>query len=99
MQTISIEVASVDDDLAEKAVRAATSAISTLIPLRPDTLHVEPHDDVRGIWAHVYMDDPEKMSSSFHKYVISAYKALIQLYLQQVTSAVIHVDVHEKEEI
>lgn len=97
MQNIAIEIANVDDDLAEQAVQTATRVLSTMIPVKSDTLFSEPHSDVRGIWAHVLMDDPDDMSPSFHKYVISAYKALIQLHLQQVGSVVIHIMMNKEE--
>lgn len=97
MKNIAIEVVNLDDALAEQSVKTAINLLSTIIPLKVDTLLIEPHSDVRGVWARVDLDEPEVPSSSFEKYVASAVKALVNLQLHNITSAVIHVRIDEIE--
>lgn len=97
MKNIAIEVVNIDDALAETAVKTTINLLSTIIPLRTNTLLIEPHDDVRGVWARVDLDEPETPSASFEKYVVSAIKALINMNIYNVTTAVIHVRIDEIE--
>lgn len=97
MQNIAIEVVNLDEALAEKSVRTTIDLLSKVIPLKVDTLLIEPHDDVRGVWARIDLDEPEVTSSSFEKYVASTIKALINLQLHNVGSTVIHVRIDEIE--
>ena len=99
MRIVAIEVANVDELLAENAVQAAVEMLSTVVPIKPKSLKIEPHDDVRGIWTRVQMEDPEKTSASFEKYLVGAFKALINLQLHNVTTTVIHVRIERDEEM
>jgi hypothetical protein len=99
MRIVAIEVANVDELLAENAVQVAVEMLSTVVPLKPKSLEIEPHDDVRGIWSRVQMDNPEKTSASFEKYLVGAFKALINLQLHSVTTTVIHVSIERDEEM
>jgi len=99
MKIVAIEVANIDEVLAENAVRQAIEMLSTVVPLKPKTFESEPHDDVRGIWSRVQMEDPEKTSASFEKYLVGAIKALINLQLHNVTTTVIHVSIERDEEM
>jgi hypothetical protein len=99
MRNISIEVIGLDEVLAENAVKTAVEMLSAVVPLKPKTFKLEPHDDVRGIWSHVQMDNPEKTSASFDKYLVGAFKALINLQLHNVTTTVIHVSIERDEEM
>lgn len=98
LRNIAIEVVNLDDHLAEGAVKSTVQVLSTILPLRTKTLIIEPHDDVRGVWARLEMDDPEKISPAFDKHVVATFKALINMQLHGITSAVVHVFVDEKEE-
>jgi len=95
LRNIAIEVVNIDEHLAEQAVRTATQMLVAILPLQTDTLHVEPHDDIRGVWARVDMENPEKISASFDKCVVSVYKALINMQLHNVSSTVVHVLINE----
>jgi len=99
MRIVAIEVANVDELLAENAVKAAIEMLSTVVPLKPKSLEIEPHDDVRGIWARVQMENLEKTSTSFEKYLVSSIKALINLQLHNVATTVIHVRIERDEEM
>lgn len=97
MQNIAIEVVNLDDVLAEKAVRTTIDLLSTIIPLKTDSLRIEPHDEIRGVWARIDLEKPEKPSASFEKHVAAAVKALINVNIHNITSAVIHVRIDEIE--
>lgn len=97
MKNIAIEVVNIDDVIAETAVKTTIKLLSTIIPLKANTLLIEPHDDVRGVWARVDLDEPETPSASFEKYVVAAIKALINMNIHNITTAVIHVRIDEIE--
>ena len=97
MKNIAIEVVNIDDVIAETAVKTTIKLLSTIIPLKADTLLIEPHDEARGVWARVYLDEPEKPSASFDKYVLASIKALINMNIHNITTAVIHVRIDEIE--
>jgi hypothetical protein len=96
-KNIAIEVVNIDDAIADNAVRTTIKLLSTIIPLKVDSLLIEPHDDVRGVWARINLDRPQDASASFEKYVASAIKALINMNIHNITSAVVHVRIDEIE--
>lgn len=98
MRRVAIEVTSVDEPMAEGAVASATRALSDMLSISVNKLHVEPHDDVRGVWAEIDVPLPENLSSNFEQLVVNAYKSLVLLALGPASkSANVHVTVRELE--
>jgi hypothetical protein len=98
LQNIAIEVVNMDDFLAETAVRTAVTTLATYIPLDLSTLTVEPHDDIRGVWARVVLTNDEKMTGEYSKLIIAALKSLIGLTVLNVKSPAIQIFITEKDE-
>jgi hypothetical protein len=93
MQRVAIEVVNVDEDVAEKAVRKAIAALSVITELDLRTIVVEPHDEVRGVWASVDLPDPELSPSAFRQSTAAAVKALVNAQLYVNNKSNVHVTV------
>jgi hypothetical protein len=81
MRTLIIEAMGLDEDLAEKAVRDSVKALSTVIPeIQSDTLKIEPHDDIRGVFCGVRIDSSPLTENS--KLLTAAVKNLVTYLCQ-----------------
>jgi hypothetical protein len=99
MRIVAIEVAGIDDDMAEQAVKSATKGLSDILQISINKLNIEPHDDTRGVWARIAVPRPENLASNFEQLVANAYKALVLLALGPANkSASVHVTVRDTEE-
>jgi len=96
MTALAIEIVNVDEDQAEKTVRLAIEAISSITKVKSKTLVVDPHDDYRGVWARVDIELPSDANTSFKTSLVSSIKGLINTQLYVNNKAGVHVSItHE----
>lgn len=80
MKKYAIEVVNVDEELAEKAVRLSVAALSTVCPqIKTKSLRVEPHDDTRGVYCGLEVDDTEHQSPVFIRLILDSLKSAVSL--------------------
>lgn len=91
MHRLAIEIANIDEDMAEKAFHKMVESLSLITELDKKSVQVEPHDDVRGVWASVDLLDPEFPSQVWRQSMVAATKSLLNAILYNVTKATIHV--------
>ena len=91
MYRLSIEIANLDEDMAEKAFHKMVESLSLITELDKKSVHVEPHDDVRGVWASIDLADPEFPSQAWRQSMVAVAKSLVNAILYNVSKATIHV--------
>jgi hypothetical protein len=96
MTALAIEIVNVDEDLAEKTVRLAIEAISSITKVKSKTLAIEPHDDYRGVWARVDIELPSDANTAYKTSLVSSIKGIINTQLYINNKAGVHVSItHE----
>lgn len=95
MSKVAVELINIDEDLAEKAVQKTIDALAVIVQPIKKSIEIEPHDDVRGIWAKFDIKDTITPSSSYNKALVAAVKSLI-LMQESINSKVnVHVTVYD----
>lgn len=80
MKRYAIEVVNVDEELAEKAVRESVTALATICPqIKVKSLRIEPHDDTRGVYCGLDVDDSEHQSPVFVRLILDSLKSAVSL--------------------
>ena len=101
MLKVALELINIDEDQAEKCVEKTIETLSLIVHPIKKSIVVEPHDDVRGVWARFDVKDVESPSSSFNKALAAAIKSIVLMQVHPNTKAVVHVvignDKGEKE--
>lgn len=78
----AIEIVSIDEDMAEEGVRKAVRALAEIHPqVRYQSLHIEPHDDARGIFCGVEIESHDIPSANLTKLLLDNLKHSISLAL------------------
>jgi hypothetical protein len=96
MTALAIEIVNVDEDVAEKTVRLAIEAISSITKVKSKTLVIDPHDDYRGVWARVDIELPSDANTAHKTSLVSSLKGLINTQLYVNNKAGVHVSItHE----
>lgn len=76
----AIEIVNVDEDMAEEGARKGIKALAEICPqVRYQSLHIEPHDDTRGIYCGVDVDPHDNPSANFTKLILDSLKHMIAL--------------------
>lgn len=80
MKRYAIEVVNVDEELAEKAVRESVAALAKVCSqIKSKSLKVEPHDDTRGVYCGIDVDDSEHQSPVFVRAILDSFKSVVAL--------------------
>lgn len=102
MPKVAVELINIDEDQAEKFVQKTIETLAQVVQPIKKSVVVEPHDDVRGIWARFDVKETESPSPSYNKALVAAVKSLLMMQIHPNTKAVVHVivsnDKGEKEE-
>lgn len=88
MLDVSIEITKLDEDIAERAVHNAYSALKALNPDMASGITVEPHSNTRGIHAVISLMEPPLMNSVYVQSLTSAFKALLSLQIYKTAAKV-----------
>lgn len=81
-RTFTIEIASIDEDMAEEGVRKAVQALAEIHPqVRYKSLQIEPHDDTRGVFCGLEVDAHDIPSANLTKLILDNLKHMIGLAL------------------
>jgi hypothetical protein len=93
MTALAIEIVNVDEDVAEKTVRLAIEAISSITKVKSKTLTIEPHDETRGVWAKVDIDLPNDANTAYKTSLVSTLKGFVntQLYVNNKASVYVSI--------
>lgn len=91
MPKVALELINIDEDQAEKFVQRTIETLSLIVQPIKKSIVIEPHDDVRGIWARFDVKDVESPSSSYNKALAAATKSIILMQMHPNAKAVVHV--------
>jgi hypothetical protein len=95
MSTLVVEVINVDDDVAESALKHALNGLneSSVVSVKLPSLHIEPHDDYRGIIAKVDLkEDSSKSGAEGHRVrIMRTLNSFITMELQGNSKAKVQV--------
>lgn len=97
MPTLAFEVVHADEDQAEKAVRLAIETIKPITKSSSSSLVIEPHDDYKGIWARIEIEEPEHSTKVFRESLVRYLKHYVETLLYKNVKAHVLVSLSKTE--
>ena len=95
MPKVAVELINIDEDQAEKAVEKTIDALSLIIQPIKKSILIEPHDEVRGVWAKFDVKDTEdSSSSSYRQALVAAVKSFLLMQTHVNNKVNVHVRVY-----
>jgi len=93
MLKVAVELVNIDEVLAENNVKKTVDALALVAQPIKKSLVIEPHDDVRGVWASFTVKEPEDYSPMYDKALVAAIKSVVLVQEYVGKNANVHVTV------